>query len=81
MNSLEKILVFVPIDYCEDFRKYHMPGGEHYNEPDKYSNKVIFLEDTHELVTHGGVYGGSTLDLWKEYTETEPEPESEQEPE
>lgn len=72
MNSLEKVFVYVPTALCNTFRDYHMPGGSHYDsQTDKYANKIVFLQDTNSIYTHGELYGGGgQSDPWQEYEET-----------
>lgn len=56
IQSLNKILVDVPVGKSEDFLSTYGPGVV--GRRTDYDNKLVFLHDTHTIITQGDIFGG-----------------------
>lgn len=66
MSDINKLFVLVPSAKCEQFRnKYISPASGERDE--KYDNRLVFLEDSHELWTKNAFYssGADVTELKK----------------
>ena len=55
MANLNKLLVHVPSNLCDGFKTKYVTATTNRNT--SYDNKVVFLENTHEIFTKGKLYG------------------------
>ena len=58
IQTLDKLLVEVPIGSAETFKKTYYSPDEGEERKTDYDNKVAFLHDTHEIFTKGDIFGG-----------------------
>lgn len=58
MANLNKLLVHVPSDLCDGFKKKYVKGTDR-----SYDNKIVFLEKTQEIFTKGKLYGTTFEDF------------------
>ena len=54
MANLNKLLVHVPSNLCDEFKDKYVNGTDRNRS---YDNKVLFLEKTQEIFTKGKLYG------------------------
>lgn len=58
MANLNKLLVHVPSALCDGFKTKYVTGTDR-----SYDSKVVFLEKTQEIFTHGKIYGTNIQDF------------------
>lgn len=61
MATLNKILVHVPSNLCDDFKTKYVTAAT--NRDTSYDSKIVFLEKTQEIFTQGKIYGTNIQDF------------------
>lgn len=63
MADLNKLLVKVPANLCNDFRTKYLTEDGSTPRDTSYDKKIVFLEDTKDIFSQGKIYGTSYADF------------------
>lgn len=63
LQNLSKLFVLVPQAKCESFRNSYIVTPQEGSRNTKYDNRLVFLEDTHQLWSQGNFYSLNSADV------------------